>query len=245
MKILFSPSEGKSSGGEHPPLGPESFIFPELFETRMRPARHYNGYVAAASDADLQKLFGTKDQDTIRHYRNDLFSQPTKKAVERYEGVAYDYLGYPSLDEAARDYIDQNVIIFSNLFGPIQACDKIPDYKLKQGAKLPDLAIESYFKTHFSQPLDRFLEDDIIDLRAGFYEKFYTLKGEYLTFKFIKGGKVVSHWAKAYRGIVLKELAKGRIETIDAFMKMPIEGLNLVDIKTVKNKKEILFEITV
>ena len=164
--------------------------------------------------------------------------------MERYEGVAYDYLQYASLDTSAQGYIDTNVIIFSNIFGPIGAGDMIPEYKFKQGAKLPGFSIEGYFKEHFTHALDHFLQDDIIDLRAGFYEKFYTIKAPYLTFRFLKEGKVVSHWAKAYRGIILKTLAEKQIDTVDRFMKTPIPGLNLVDIKKVKNKTEILFEIT-
>ena len=244
MKILFSPSEGKTAGGSGSPLNPESFIFASLYETRIVPARHYQSFIDRASMDELKSIFGTKDEKIVARYQNDIFTLPTKKAMERYEGVAYDYLRYTALEPAAQAYIDTNVIIFSNIFGPIGAGDMIPEYKFKQGSKLPDIPIESYFKAHFTQTLDAYLQDDIIDLRAGFYEKFYTIKAPYLTFKFLKEGKVVSHWAKAYRGIILKTLAEKGIETVDQFMKTPVPGLNLIDIKKVKNKTEILFEIT-
>ena len=244
MKILFSPSEGKTAGGSGAPLNPESFIFENLYETRIVPARHYRSFIEQASLDELKTIFGTKDEKVVARYKSDIFSLPTKKAMERYEGVAYDYLQYTSLEPDARAYIDANVIIFSNIFGPIGAGDMIPEYKFKQGSKLPGFAIENYFKEHFSAALDDYLQDDIIDLRAGFYEKFYTIKAPYLTFKFLKDGKVISHWAKAYRGIILKTLAQKGIDTIDRFMKTPVPGLNLIDIKKVKNKTEILFEIT-
>lgn len=244
MKILFSPSEGKTAGGDGATLNPKSFIFESLYETRIVPAKAYREYVDSASMDELKTIFGTKDEKVVARFQNDIFSLPTKKAMERYEGVAYDYLQYASLGREAQEYIDRNVIIFSNIFGPIGAGDMIPEYKFKQGSKLPGIAIESYFKEHFTDTLDAYLEDDIIDLRAGFYEKFYTIKVPYLTFKFLKGGKVVSHWAKAYRGIILKTLAEKGIDTIDRFMKTPVPGLNLIDIKKVKNKTEILFEIT-
>ncbi len=92
--------------------------------------------------------------------------------------------------------------------------------------------------------MEAYLEDDeILDLRAGFYDKFYKPQKEYTTLKFIKEGKVVSHWAKAYRGIVLREIAKAGVETVEAFMKLPIEGLSIQEIQTKKNKTEIIYTI--
>ena len=82
---------------------------------------------------------------------------------------------------------------------------RIPDYKLKQGETFDNIKIEKFYNENFSSILDETLKDeDIIDLRAGFYEKFYKIKKPYTTMKFIKDGKVVSHWAKAYRGVILK-----------------------------------------
>ena len=92
--------------------------------------------------------------------------------------------------------------------------------------------------------MEAYLKDEeILDLRAGFYDKFYKPKKEYTTLKFIKEGKVVSHWAKAYRGIVLREIAKAGIKSIEEFMKLPIEGLSIHEIQTKKNKTEIIYTI--
>ena len=211
----------------------------------MIPFRHYNEYVATASEKELSELFGLKDPEQITRFSRPLTDQPTMKAVERYEGVAYDYLDYGSLDAETRKFVDDHTLIFSNLFGPILAGDAIPEYKLKQGAKLPGFSIEKYFKERFTPVLDAFLEGrEVIDLRAGFYEKFYTVSQPYLTFKFVKDGKVVSHWAKAYRGILLREMALHNLQSHAELMRHPIKGLNLIDIKEQKFKKEVLFEVT-
>ena len=61
--------------------------------------------------------------------------------------------------------------------------------------------------------------------------------------KFIKDGKVVSHWAKAYRGIILKLIARNEIKTIDDLMNMQIENLKIEEIKKQKNKTEIVYSI--
>ncbi len=143
-----------------------------------------------------------------------------------------------------QQYIDTHVILFSNLFGPLRASDLIPEYRLKQGEAVADIKTEKFYHEHSAQLMESYLaEDEILDLRAGFYDKFYKPTKPYTTLKFIKEGKVVSHWAKAYRGIVLREIAKAGIETLEDFMKLPIEGLNIKEIQTKKNKTEIIYEI--
>lgn len=122
--------------------------------------------------------------------------------------------------------------------------DLIPEYKLKQGEAVGDIKTEKFYHQHSAELLESYLEEEeILDLRAGFYDKFYKPTKPYTTLKFIKEGKVVSHWAKAYRGIVLREIAKSGVETLENFMKLPIEGLSIKEIQTKKNKTEIIYEI--
>ena len=86
-------------------------------------------------------------------------------------------------------------------------------------------------------------KDEILDLRAGYYDKFYKVTKPYTTLKFLKGGKTVSHWAKAYRGLVLRELAKNNINSIEEFKSLEIETLQIKEIKVIKNKTEIVYNI--
>jgi len=244
MKILFSPSETKISGGEQKSFDKSSFIFPQLFEKRLEIIKAYNDFLKFASKKELEKLFGTKKEDIIKKYKTDIFKAPIMKAVLRYVGVAYDYLQYAKLEKSEQNYIDENVLIFSNLFGVLKASDKIPDYRLKQGETFLGLKIEQFYNDNFSSYLDEYLKnEDILDLRAGFYEKFYTIKKPYLTMKFIKDGKVVSHFAKAYRGEILKLLAQNSIKNFDELMNIQIKNLSIIEIKEQKLKKEIVYNI--
>ena len=244
MKILFSPSETKILGGIEKSFDKSSFIFPELFDKRMEIVNQYKDFVLNAPNEQLIKLFGTKKEDVIKQYSQDLSKSKIMKAINRYDGVAFDYLEYSKLNKNEQDYIDNNVLIFSNLFGPISSGAMIPDYKLKQGETFNNLKIEKFYNDNFSQILDEYLQnEDIIDLRAGFYEKFYKINKPYTTMKFIKDGKVVSHWAKAYRGIVLKLLSMNKIKTIDELMSMQINNLKIEEIKKQNNKTEIVYSI--
>ena len=240
MKILFSPSESKNQTKGSQSVG--NFIFPNLNDKRKFVLEKYENYINSLNINELSQFFGLKDENLIKHYKNSFKEKNGIKAILRYSGVAYKSLDYENLEN--KHYIDENVLIFSNLFGIIKASDILPDYKLKQGAKLPNLNIEKFYKDNFSSSLDEYLKDDeILDLRASFYEKFYTIKKPFFTLKFIKNGKVVSHYAKHYRGLILKEMAKNNIKSVDEFKNININELILLEIQEIKNKQEFIFEI--
>ncbi len=244
MKVLLAPAETKNSGGDNNPFCKENFFLEELFDKREEVFNLYEEYLSSSSIEDLSKWFGLKKLDEVKKYKQSLKEKPTMKAISRYNGVAFDALDYNSLEKNSQKYIDENVLLFSNLFGPIKADDLIPDYKYKQGAKLDKIVVEKFFMDNFSNTLDKFIGEEVIDLRAGFYEKFYKVKkANVLTFKFIKDGKVVSHWAKFYRGKVLQELAKNKILSHSEFMNLEIKGLQLKEIQEKKNIKTLIMDI--
>jgi cytoplasmic iron level regulating protein YaaA (DUF328/UPF0246 family) len=243
MKILLAPSETKRSGGENS-FDPSTLLFKELSADRLKLLHAYTNVLQRGDMQVLSKMFGLKKETDILAHKKDIIHSLTMKAIQRYTGVAFDYLDYASLDEEAQRYIDENVILFSNLFGPIRADDLIPEYKLKQGEAVGEIKVEKFYQEHSAQLVESYLaEEEILDLRAGFYDKFYKPQKDYTTLKFIKEGKVVSHWAKAYRGIVLGEIAKAGVKTVEEFMKLPIEGLSIQEIQKKKNKTEIIYEI--
>ncbi|AFL67698.1 YaaA family protein [Sulfurospirillum barnesii] len=244
MKILFSPSETKSNTITSGPLSDESFIFPHLYEKRLDILNAYQSYIEKSPLLLLQKLFGYKDEEKTRlHATINLFTSFTCKAIERYTGVAYQYLDFKTLDAPSQSFLENNVMIFSNLFGPLLGKDFIPEYKLKQGESFNGLDIETFYKKNFTDAIDAWCGDELIlDLRAGFYEKFYTLKQPYITMKFLKNGKNVSHFAKAYRGTVLRDIAYHRPSTEKEFQKIPFAGLKLKEILLFKYKQEYIFE---
>ena len=240
LKILFSPSEGKKSGGEERAnelLGSNS-ARDEIFN-------EYNSIIEKQDEEAIKKLFGFKKFSECEPYANNLFNSPLMSAIERYRGVAYDYLEYDKLDLNAQKYLKENTIIFSNLYGPILGKDAIANYKVKQGNDIGSIVPDKFYKERFSYQLDLYLANsDILDLRAGYYDKFYKVTKPYTTLKFLKNGKTVSHWAKAYRGIVLREIAKHNIQSLEEFGKLEIDGLQVQEIKVMKNRTEIVYNIT-
>lgn len=239
---LFSPSEGKRPGGTYPPLDAHSLLFG--LDARRSILDAYNHIVTNEEPDAALALFGLKKLLDASPYLHDIYSAPTMQALYRYDGVAYDYLDAESLNDDAVAFLDEYLIIFSNLFGPLRGGDRIPNYKVKQGNAIGGIAPERYYKEAFNERLDTLIGDnEILDLRAGYYDKFYKPARPVMTMKFIKDGKVVSHWAKAYRGIVLRHLAQHRFPSVDALLASDIPGLALRELLEKRNKTEVLFDI--
>lgn len=242
IKILFSPSESKNNVCPYGCLNKSSLIFEELFSYRLEALKHYEDYIKISNNEALSELFGVKNIHDFKHL--NLKTAPSARAIELYNGVSYEYLDFQSLDAKAQEFLLENVLIFSNLFGVVRAKDCLPFYKFKQGAKIKDFAIEKFYKEHFSKALDEWLKNnELIDLRAGYYDKFYTPKQKFSTYKFIKNGKVVSHFAKAYRGILLRLIATHQIKNNAELLDKLPNNLRLKEIKTLKLKEEFTLEI--
>ena len=245
MKILFSPSEGKDENCTQKPINENSFIFKELFAYRMQALDKYEKYIQDCNLEDLKELFGIKNENEINKFKHDLRKASTQSAITLYNGVSYEYLKFNSLNLESQNYILENTLIFSNLFGVVKAGDTLPFYKFKQGKKLGNFNIEKFYKEYFSNALDEYLKnEEILDLRAGFYDKFYIPKKKFFTYKFIKNGKVVSHFAKAYRGILLALCANIKAKKNQEVLDNLPSNLKLKEIQIKSLKEEIILEIS-
>jgi len=244
MKILLAPSETKTIYNDTS-FKYDNMLFSKEPEIRKNILDTYNNIIIGDDKKTLQEMFGLKKESDINLYKQTIDENSSAcKAIKLYTCVAFDHLDYSSLDIDAQNYIEKNVIIFSNLFGPILAGNNLPLYRLQQGKSIGDIKTQDFYKKHSSLLLDKFLENgDILDIRAGYYDKFYIPNKNYTTLKFLKDGNVVSHWAKAYRGKVLREIAKNNISNIKDFMALNIEGLQIVELQTKKNKTEIIYTI--
>jgi len=240
LKILFSPAEGKKSGGNE-----EKKELLGSNDAREGILNEYYAILKRGYENEIKELFGLKNFEDCKPYINDIFNSPLMSAIERYDGVAYDYLDFNSLDSDAKIYAKSNTVIFSNLYGPLLGGDSIANYKVKQGNNIGSFIPDKFYKERFSYQLDLYLANcEILDLRAGYYDKFYEVKKPYTTLKFLKDGKTVSHWAKAYRGLVLRAVAQKSINSMKEFMALEIDGLNVAEIKIIKNRTEIVYNIT-
>ena len=244
MKILLAPSETKTALCNEKFISKENFIFPNLYEKRLQIITLYNDFIKNADFNELCRIFGTKKEKEIHYYGKDIFKSGCIKAILRYSGVAFKSLDYRGLDINSQKFIDDNLLIFSNLFGILSAKDEIPNYKLKQGEKIGEFDTQKFYFNELKDEIDKFLEnDDILDLRAEYYNKFYIPNKEFLTMKFYKNGKALSHFAKDMRGKIARQVAQNNLNTNEKVMAFNFENLKLNDIKKLGNKIEISYAI--
>ncbi len=241
MKILFAPSEAKKEGGKGS-FTLDKLCCPSLNNIRAKLINEYEKIILNFNLQAKKALTGLKKESDLKAF-GKIMGAPVLKAITRYSGVAYEYLSYENLPKDAQTYIDENVFIFSNLFGVLQANDEIPLYKVKQGANIGTYKVEALYFQALKEPLDEFLGEEILDLSPTFYKKFYKPNAKVMQLKFLKNNKIVSHWAKAYRGVVLKEIAKNNVQSFDAFLQLQIPNLAIKEIKESKRKTEVIFEI--
>lgn len=226
MFILFSPSETKTSGGGNVFNNTKNNLIGG-WECRNALVHAYEQQLV---DPKLQqKLTGIKDDSKISALPTQLDQAPVLPAIERYTGVGYQYLDYPSLQKKAQQFIHKQVIIFSNLLGPLRASDLIPETKLKQTKKLAGIDIAKYYKQYTSKELDKIIgTQPVLDLRAGAYKNVYSPKTQTIECNFLKDGKTVSHWSKAYRGLLLRACAQHQPKTLNELTSLKIDGLELI-----------------
>lgn len=252
MWILFSPSEKKCLNHPMQVNSAKQFYSNFICKGLMQTLLAYVEFLQTKSDTEIAKLFGNKtiDLDALSLAQNCL-NAPLLEAILRYDGVAFNALNFNTLNNEAKNYIYKKVLIFSNLFGVLRAKDAIPYYDLKQGESFNLDSFSFRTQSFYAQNTENIWEFlaqntheslEFLDLRANFYQKCLALEKSPLdniviyTPNFIKKGKVVSHYAKFYRGILLKECANNGIQKLESLLNLHIEGIVLHTTTTTTKK---------
>jgi cytoplasmic iron level regulating protein YaaA (DUF328/UPF0246 family) len=169
MLLLLPPSETKRDGGDgSQPLDLAALSFPSLTKQR-RTALAALAKVSRSVAASTAALgLGATQRAEIDRNR-EVRSSPTMPAIERFTGVLYDGLDAASLDNAARAWVDRNVVIHSALFGLVRAGDRIPAYRLSHDSRLPELPLARHWRDAVTAALAE-EAGFVLDLRSEAYE---------------------------------------------------------------------------
>jgi cytoplasmic iron level regulating protein YaaA (DUF328/UPF0246 family) len=146
------------------------------------------------------------------------------RAIERYDGVLYQYLDAGSLDGRARRRLSTSVRTVSGLWGLVGPDELIPDYRLKMSASLPGLGkLSSWWRDALSA--------EVAEQSRG-RELWNLLPQEHAAAVVDPARKVVttavflepdrsgtlvpvSHWNKALKGALVAHLVSTPSATID------------------------------
>ena len=128
--------------------------------------------------------------------------------------------------------MENNIYIFSGLFGMTTPLTLIPDYKLKMNV----LSLQHHWAPIITEALAK--EDIIFDLLPQVYRKAYNPGNNVIQieFKVEKKGKktAAGHFGKAVKGRFIRYLAENKISNIKDFSGFEYDGFKLVDDHFVK-----------
>ena len=247
MITLFSPSEGKN-----PPkdtnLSPKDTQIKALFSNTSYKQKAIDSYIQALKQCDnatICKIFGTKTLklEDVSLCQN-LLKTPRMPAIELYSGVAYKALDFKNLSPDSRHFLLCNVFICSNLFGFVRASDNLPFYNLHQNKGFGAFELKAIYKAQKKDMESLLADREVLDLRAQAYIKVYEPEIPHLRAEFLYNGKTLSHYAKHYRGLYLKELSKHYAKDSRLNLEnLTFENLALKDITHKKHIKTLVYEI--
>jgi cytoplasmic iron level regulating protein YaaA (DUF328/UPF0246 family) len=130
-------------------------------------------------------------------------SSQTSPAIEIYDGVLYQGLGWNSLSATQKKRANSRVLIVSALFGLVKPLDQIFQYKIKIDSKL--------WRDAIAAVSTKFVSELVIDCRSSTYKNVWTINPENTVevrvFK-INGTErsVITHMSKKYRGELTRHL---------------------------------------
>jgi len=219
--VLLPPSETKRVGGDRPPLrldalgspalgGLRSTLVDELIELAAdRPASRRALGLSPAQDAEIDRNAALR-------------TSPTLSAIHRYTGVLYDALDIDSLRGAEAARAGARLAVGSALFGLLRAADQIPAYRLSATSKLPGQPTLAARWRPVLEPVLAELSaaELVVDLRSGSYAALGRLPSavrvDVLAEHSDGRRTVVTHFNKAHKGRLARELGATKSEPADA-----------------------------
>jgi cytoplasmic iron level regulating protein YaaA (DUF328/UPF0246 family) len=186
ITILVPPSEGKAVGGDDPPWAAGASSLPVLDAARAE--------VAAAAGVRVAE-------------------EPTMPALERYTGVLYRELDWPTLPGPAKRRARSSLVVFSGLWGVVAPHDPIPYYKLKMSASLDGLGrLSTWWRPRLDEALAPALRGRVVwDLlpqeHAAAWTPARSSCRRRIVVRFVdRRGATVSHWNKLLKGALVRHL---------------------------------------
>lgn len=138
---------------------------------------------------------------------------PTRPAIERFDGVLYRELAWPTLPAPARRRAEHQLRIASGLLGLVAPADPVPDHRLKMSATLDGLGrLSTWWRPRLAPVLADLAEDAVVwDLLPQEHAAACDWSGarpaQRVTVRFVDAqGRTVSHWNKLLKGALVRWL---------------------------------------
>lgn len=218
MKIIFSPTklmDFKNSTTKEP-----NYFNKEKTQELLK-------ILENLSENDLGKVMKIKGKtlELVKEYFQKDRETKTKEAVKAYNGISFKQLELDLYDETQLNYLRENLIILSALYGVLRPYSLISQYRLDMGMKiLEDRSLYKFWKKEIHEVFSK--EELIINLASNEYAKLVNFPMITIDFKEKKGDtfKSVSSYSKKGRGQFLNFMIINKITSIEELKTFQWDG---------------------
>ncbi|PGH19752.1 hypothetical protein RN96_13465 [Fusobacterium polymorphum] len=243
MKIIFSPSKEMR----------EENIFEskkiEFTESKFKDKTNILiGILKEKSLSEIENIMKLKGELLNKTYKDiqdydKLKSIPT---ISMYYGVSFKELKLEDYSEKSLEYLENNLLILSALYGILLTFDLVKKYRLDMTMSIIDKGLYNFWKKDINDYISNILNKDeiLLNLASGEFSKVIDNKKISMInidFKEEKDGvyKSVSTYSKKARGKFLNYLIKNQINNLEDIKKIKLDGYSLNN--TLSDEKNLIF----
>ena len=231
MKIIFSPSKEMR----------EENIFEnkkiEFTESKFKDKTNILiGILKEKSLSEIENIMKLKGELLNKTYKDiqDYDKLKFIPAISMYYGVSFKELNLEDYSEKSLEYLKNNLLILSVLYGVLLAFDLVKKYRLDMTMSIIDKGLYNFWKKDINDYISNILSKDevLLNLASGEFSKLIDNKKISMInidFKEEKDGayKSVSTYSKKARGQFLNYFIKNQIANLEDIKKIKLDGYSL------------------
>ena len=243
MKIIFSPSKEMR----------EENIFEnkkiEFTEPKFKDKTNILiGILKEKSLSEIENIMKLKGALLNKTYKDiqDYDKLKFIPAISMYYGVSFKELNLEDYSEKSLEYLKNNLLILSALYGVSLAFDLLKKYRLDMTMSIIDKGLYNFWKKDINDYISNILSKDevLLNLASSEFSKMIDSKKISIInvdFKEERDGayKSVSTYSKKARGQFLNYLVKNEIDNLEDIKKIKLEGYSLNN--TLSDEKNFIF----
>ncbi len=243
MKIIFSPSKEMR----------EENIFEnkkiEFTESKFKDKTNILiGLLKEKSLSEIENIMKLKGELLNKTYKDiqDYDKLKFIPAISMYYGVSFKELNLEDYSEKSLEYLKNNLLILSALYGILLTFDLVKKYRLDMTMSIIDKGLYNFWKKDINDYISNILSKDevLLNLASGEFSKLIDNKKISMInidFKEEKDGayKSVSTYSKKARGQFLNYLIKNQIANLEDIKKIKLDGYSLN--KDLSDEKNLIF----
>ena len=231
MKIIFSPSKEMR----------EENIFEnkkiEFTEPKFKDKTNILiGILKEKSLSEIENIMKLKGELLNKTYKDiqDYDKLKSIPVISMYYGVSFKELKLEDYSKKSLEYLENNLLILSALYGVLLAFDLVKKYRLDMTMSIIDKGLYNFWKKDINDYISNILNKDeiLLNLASGEFSKVIDNKKISMInidFKEEKDGayKSVSTYSKKARGKFLNYLIKNQIDNLEEIKKIKLDGYSL------------------